>query len=301
MGREAEHAANKRAVTDRLRALMAVPIDSLDDATADAYSADASLHAFHPINELDGPAAIGAGLWRPLREAFPDLVRRDQIVAAGEYQGADYVCSMSYLEGTFENAWHDIPPNHEVSTLRCCSIDRVENRRIVESHTLVDTLDVMRQAGVWPVAPSLGAEAPWASPATGDGVDLETCDHDRGAQALRIVKAMHAGLGDFDGEDLHSMSHARYWAPGFMWYGPSGIGTSKGLAGFETHHQLPFLRAFPDRRVNKHIANVGEKVWPGQDAGFLGRRFDPWLLTCDPSNDCSTMTTMAISGSSAGA
>lgn len=34
----------------------------------------------------------------------------------------------------------------------------------------------------------------------------------------------------------------------------------------------------------RHIANVGEKVWPGQDGGFLGRRFDPWLLTCDPSS-----------------
>ena len=35
----------------------------------------------------------------------------------------------------------------------------------------------------------------------------------------------------------------------------------------------------------RHIANVGEKVWPGQDAGVLGRSVDPWLLTCDPSAD----------------
>lgn len=33
----------------------------------------------------------------------------------------------------------------------------------------------------------------------------------------------------------------------------------------------------------KHIANVGEIVWPGQFGGFLGRKYDPWLLTCDPS------------------
>lgn len=33
----------------------------------------------------------------------------------------------------------------------------------------------------------------------------------------------------------------------------------------------------------RHIANVGEIVWPGQDAGYLGRQYDPWLLTCDPS------------------
>lgn len=34
----------------------------------------------------------------------------------------------------------------------------------------------------------------------------------------------------------------------------------------------------------KHIANVGEIVWPGQGGGFLGRKYDPWLLTCDPSS-----------------
>mgnify|MGYP001157175033 CR=1 FL=1 len=33
----------------------------------------------------------------------------------------------------------------------------------------------------------------------------------------------------------------------------------------------------------RHIANVGEILWPGQDAGFLGRQYDPWLITCDPS------------------
>lgn len=33
----------------------------------------------------------------------------------------------------------------------------------------------------------------------------------------------------------------------------------------------------------KHIANVGEIVWPGQGGGFLGQKYDPWLLTCDPS------------------
>ncbi|GAB4136966.1 MAG: DUF1501 domain-containing protein [Planctomycetaceae bacterium] len=44
-------------------------------------------------------------------------------------------------------------------------------------------------------------------------------------------------------------------------------------------HGLPASITLP-----RHIANVGEKLWPGQDGGFLGRRFDPWLLTCDPSS-----------------
>jgi uncharacterized protein (DUF1501 family) len=30
-------------------------------------------------------------------------------------------------------------------------------------------------------------------------------------------------------------------------------------------------------------ANDGNLTWPGQDAGFLGRTADPWLLTCEPA------------------
>jgi hypothetical protein len=30
-------------------------------------------------------------------------------------------------------------------------------------------------------------------------------------------------------------------------------------------------------------ANDGNLTWPGQDAGFLGRATDPWLLQCDPN------------------
>lgn len=33
----------------------------------------------------------------------------------------------------------------------------------------------------------------------------------------------------------------------------------------------------------EHIWNTGGITWPGQDAGFLGRSADPWLMLCDPS------------------
>ena len=33
----------------------------------------------------------------------------------------------------------------------------------------------------------------------------------------------------------------------------------------------------------EHIWNTGMIPWPGQNAGFLGRRADPWLLVCDPA------------------
>lgn len=36
--------------------------------------------------------------------------------------------------------------------------------------------------------------------------------------------------------------------------------------------------------VPEHIWNDGNFPWPGQDAGFLGRKYDPWLLHCDPNS-----------------
>jgi hypothetical protein len=36
-------------------------------------------------------------------------------------------------------------------------------------------------------------------------------------------------------------------------------------------------------RLPEEIWNTGHIVWPGQDGGFLGRKADPWLLTCDPN------------------
>jgi hypothetical protein len=41
--------------------------------------------------------------------------------------------------------------------------------------------------------------------------------------------------------------------------------------------QLPAAVTLPEQS-----ANDGNLTWPGQDAGFLGRAADPWLITCEP-------------------
>lgn len=46
------------------------------------------------------------------------------------------------------------------------------------------------------------------------------------------------------------------------------------------HHGLPASISLPRRMAN----NNGQDPWPGTDAGFLGRHYDPWLLECDPSD-----------------
>lgn len=48
---------------------------------------------------------------------------------------------------------------------------------------------------------------------------------------------------------------------------------------------LPASIALPRRLAN----NNGQDPWPGTDGGFLGRRCDPWLLECDPSEQGFTV------------
>jgi arylsulfatase A-like enzyme len=36
-------------------------------------------------------------------------------------------------------------------------------------------------------------------------------------------------------------------------------------------------------RLPMRVFNTDQSVWPGQDAGFLGRAADPWLLRCEPN------------------
>jgi hypothetical protein len=46
----------------------------------------------------------------------------------------------------------------------------------------------------------------------------------------------------------------------------------------------PSVGAIPSAITLPEVAaNDGNKTWPGQDAGFLGRSHDPWVLSGDPS------------------
>lgn len=45
------------------------------------------------------------------------------------------------------------------------------------------------------------------------------------------------------------------------------------------HGGLPAAITLPEQS-----ANDGNLTWPGQDAGFLGRTADPWLINCEPAS-----------------
>ncbi|WP_293866391.1 ester cyclase [uncultured Alsobacter sp.] len=279
------HIQNKRVVRDALYALADSSPASVEKRLAAAYHPDAEWRGSHPLNEMRGLGAIADVVWRPLVQAFPDLERRDTIVIGGHYNGHDFVGTVGHYLGTFREDWLTIPATGRPIYIRYGEFHRVSNGKIDQSTVLIDVMDVIRQAGFWPVAPSLGTEEQWPGPLTADGVVLTEQDPELSAASLAQTLAMHRSLGDYDDtaghgrQGLLDMPQKVHWHPKMMWYGPSGIGTTRGLQGFVDYHQLPFRIAFPNRRGGNHYVRIGDgpysatSGWPSVFASHKGGDF----------------------------
>lgn len=236
---------------------------------AEIYAPDARLDAGHPWGWLQGPEAIGA--WRDeLRAAIPGLVRRELIVVGGENRpdprfernvglprAPRIVAILGHYAGVMTGPLRGIRPAGAPVLLRTAEAHWLEGGRILESRVILDLVDLMRQCGVFPLPRSFGVEGSWTGPATQDGLRLPGPDR-TGPDALETVFAMHGALLSFDGRDLDSMDHARFWTPDFGYYAAGGIGASQGLDGFRDAHQIPFLRAWPDRAAEGHFVRVAD-------------------------------------------
>ena len=249
------------------------------------YAEDALFYASHPFNEMQGHKSILA-FWASLRTAFPDIERRDSIFVAGyakpdsrtpqHEEGRCLVASMGTYQGRFQSEFCGIAPTGGVVHLRFCEVHHVEADKIVHSYVMLDILDLLHQLGKWPLVPSLGYEGMWPGPKTSDGLRLDDTDSVAGDAGFKLVIDMHNELGNYDGNSLDSMDMQAFWTKNFMWYGPSGIGTTRALQGFRAHHQIPFLRAFPDRQGAGHYIRIAEANyvvtggWPSVTGRHLG-------------------------------
>ncbi len=231
----------------------------LESALAQYVHDDIVWRGPQPLNELHGLAAYSGDFWRPLLRALPDLERRDYLFFGGRFDGSDWVCASGNLLGTFVDSWLGIPATGGFVNIRYGEFSRLRDGKIAEILVIFDLLDLMRQAGCWPLPPSLGVEQLIPAPATQDGLILGASDSGEAQRTLALVDAMiFDGLFKFDGVDLATMDMARFWHPDMMWYGPAGIGSTRGIDGFQRCHQGPFLRAFPDRRGGNHRARFAE-------------------------------------------
>ncbi len=210
---------------------------------------EATFRHCHPFGTLEGPGAFWDAAIAPLATAMPDMERRDYIVMAGETERGDLWigCGGDYM-GTFARPFLDIPPSGHAAHLRFHEFYRVESGKITEFQAIWDLPALMMQAGAWPLSPSLGREWFIPGPATQDGHVPGPHDKEKARATTRHIVDMlehmkrHPSKG---GPEVMEME--RFWHPRMTWYGPGGIGTGRGIAGFRNWHQIPFLNAMPDR------------------------------------------------------
>ena len=260
--------ALKKRLYPALSDLAGMGTDGLEDRLAAIYADGATWRGTAPIDSAEGTGGIAEKVWAPLFHAFPDLERRDLIFVAGpsrhdaERQGDARpmrVAAMGHLCGTFREPWLGIPPTGGAMFLRYGEVHEIDaDGRIERTTMLIDVMDAIRQAGFWPIAPSPGAEEMWPAPITADGVVLRDTDDREGDESIAATLAMHGALADFDDAEAHKAGRLRealmtmpqrdHWHPKMMWYGPSGVGTCRGLEGFVNVHQAPFRVSFPNRK-----------------------------------------------------
>ena len=264
-------------------------------ALKEAFERDAKIQLAYPFEDLDGPDDFFRSALEPLAVAFPDLERRDMIVLSGEADtGAYWIGCCGYYTGTFAAPFLDIPPTGHHASMRFHEFYRVEDNKIAEFQGLWDIPELMLQAGAWPMAPSLGREWLAPSPATQDGLSIRVYDENHTQKSVDLVSAMIDGLSKFAEGGVEAMQLDKYWHPNFSWYGPSGIGTTRGIAGFRNWHQIPFLNAMPDRvgGADGGFFAEGDYVaftaWPGMHATISG---DGWMGIA-PSNQKIAMRSL---------
>jgi hypothetical protein len=159
---------------------------------------------------------------------------------------------------------------------------RMVDGKVVEVQSLWDIPELLLQAGVWPLSPSLGLEWHVPGPATQDGLVPAPHDPDKSAASANLVENMLAALKRHADGGAAAMELDRYWHPKMNWYGPSGIGTSRQIVGFRRAHQIPFLNAMPNRDryhgVPSYLFGDGDyagfTAWPGMCMNLDG---DGWL------------------------
>jgi len=226
-------------------------------------STNITLEITKPFEKISGIKGFADNFWLPLLHAFPDLKNEPYILIGGHYENREYVSFTGNFVATWEKDWLGIPATNQPTWLRYSTTFLFEKNKIINAWYFFDVLDVMRQAG-FSFFPSKGVQHVPPAPTTGDGIKASFTDKKEGQITLDLTNTMLNALGDYDKKTLESMGQTRFWdVQNMMWYGPGGIGTTRGLKDFENNHQIPFLLGFPDRGITpkkrkNYFAQIGD-------------------------------------------
>ena len=241
----------------------------------------------HPFYEKTGAAEVVESFWKPLRESFSPIQRREDMFFAGGNDCDDgetqWVVSVGNLLGLFDKDWLGIPHTGKMAFLRYAEFHRVEGDKIAETAFFCDILSIMNQAGHYPLPQMTGKDVIFPGPRTHDGILLEKHDPKEAEKTLELLNRMIADLDSLNksGNDRCPPELlAKTWNEDMIWFGPAGIGSSYTIRRYQKQHQYPFRENVTDKVFNGHIARLAEGNycgwfgWPNlynkNKGGFLG-------------------------------
>ena len=203
-------------------------------------------YPFDNVREID---SFFEDCLHTLGTALHGLERRTLICIEGaSSDGCNWIGTMGNYFGTFNVPFLNIAATCRLVHMRFHEFYRINENKVDQVQVIWDIPELMMQANSWPMAPQLGSFMCTPGPLTCDGVNIEGGGD---GHALAHVQTMLEDMSKHPSNpDPAIMQLEKYWHPNFNWYGPCGIGTSRGIKGFRNIHQIPFLRAMPDRRLD---------------------------------------------------
>lgn len=154
--------------------------------------------------------------------------------------------------------------------LRYAEFHRVnQDGKIEETALFCDVINVMHQAGHYPLPPMTGAAFLYPGPRTHDGLQDALHDPSEAEKTMEVLNQMIADLDTLNTNDAGQCPPellARTWNEDMIWYGPFGIGASYTIKRYQQQHQYPFRDNLYDKVFNGHIARFAE----GNYCGFFG-------------------------------
>ena len=252
--------SNKRLVRGFWQSLEAAAPGEQQAVVDSVMASDLTWHGHDPVGDLHGANSFVNDFWQPLLHSFPDIRRQTWLFFGGESNGRvdgditrdgrTWVTGTGCFTGVFAEDYLGIPATGSQVNIRWGDCSRVVDGRIVEVFFLLDLIDLMQQAGCHVLPPSLGADHVYPPPKAGDGILLDAQEQKESAYSLDHIRRFNfESLNGYDETNLESMDVPGFFHPEVHWYGPGGIGACYSLKEFQDYHQLPWLHAYPDRKI----------------------------------------------------
>lgn len=249
------------------------------------FAPDAVAQIGHPYGTCSGAGITG--FYVDLCRALPDAEWRSEFFIGGENHPdaranfprfSPLSGSFGHWQGTFTEPLLGIQPTGGVVHLRICEVHHLNDAgQIARSWILPDFLDLMDQAGVFPLPQMNGAHGMWPGPQGGGGVRMGEADTQGGNASMASVLDMHSGLLNHKGSDVSGLTMA-HWDPNFMYYAAAGIGICRGVEGFRRNHQIPFREGLQGSSSKGHFVRIadgnlaltGGRLYATHDGPYVG-------------------------------